>query len=479
MRKSLRERTYFEGLLMLILTLFVVRGLMLFFQFPYEFIAIDIFDPKKYASSRLNPSLGDLILNLVLLGMLCLFIFSLYSRPAIFRILLRISTGGRLVLSTILVFVSYLWLSVHFQVISSLSYHSQWSMDITQNIELNYFKLASYGIFFFSGVIYFLLAHVSFKWFFHLNSLDNLRSLWVFMVGTLAFVAFSVIFSGNFYFIAAINILFYIVVAVFQLPRYIGRIQYVTFVYFFICGIPPALVAVYANYQYSFEQMNYTKQRIGSQLLVENDLYAEYVLTEAAQKIRNDVFIQNRIFSPYTSKSVIEQKIRRVYLSNYLDQYDIQIYAFNSRGQSFDASSPIQDYFKLYKHVEPYGTEVEGLYFINELDKSAAKRYLFFIDISRYDQIAGYVLLSLKLKRFVPNTVYPRLLLDNRYPQQPEINDVMSYGIYRAVQSYTIMDLLIIGGTFRFHISMTQDFITRACPMMVTITSDSGVTGGS
>lgn len=42
-----------------------IRILMLAFSFPNDFFQTGIFDPSLYASSKLNPSLGDLLLNVI------------------------------------------------------------------------------------------------------------------------------------------------------------------------------------------------------------------------------------------------------------------------------------------------------------------------------------------------------------------------------------------------------------------------------
>src|SRR5690606_20685335 len=47
-----------------------VRGLMLYLNFPGDFFEFPLFDPVNYASSWLNPSLGDLLLNTLCLSLI-------------------------------------------------------------------------------------------------------------------------------------------------------------------------------------------------------------------------------------------------------------------------------------------------------------------------------------------------------------------------------------------------------------------------
>ncbi len=452
-RNYASNHQYDRGFLFLLIGLPVFRVLMIFKGFPYSFIQIDLFDPRNYASSAINPSLGDLLLNLLVLGGLALYGFKYYYRSKWYKALRYSRKAVRNTVSVFLIFLTYFWLNLHYLLMLSLSFDSQWTMDITENMEFNYLKLISYGLFFLSGVIYFLLTHISFKLFFRLNDVHKPVTLFNFLGGTALFILLSIFAGWDFSVIVIVNVIFYTFLLLFRLPNYVNRIEFLTFVYFFISGIPAAVTGAYANFKYSQESVIIKKERLASQLLIENDPVTEFLLNQAAEKIKNDVFIQSRIYSPYASKNVIKQKIKREYLGNYLEQYDAQIYIFNSKGRPFDTGRSRTDYFQLMNQVKDYKTDVPGLFFINELNKSFAKRYLYFIEIRRYNRIAGYILIDLKLKRFVPNTVYPLLLSDNRYSYNPDLLRNLSYGIFdnnRLVFNY---------GTFNYKKDLYPDLL--------------------
>src|SRR5690606_17845482 len=146
-------------------------------------------------------------------------------------------------------------------------------------------------------------------------------------------------------------------------------------------------------------------------------------------KIKSDIFIKNRLYSPFYSKEIIEQKIRRVYLNNYLDRYDIQVYMFNAQGRPYNFQTPnLSVFINAFAH-EQYETDYPGIYFINESPLSPLKRYLVFVDINRYGSRIGYIVLDLKLKKIIPNSVYPELIVDKRFVQSEEGD--YSYGIFQ------------------------------------------------
>ncbi|NJN25245.1 MAG: HAMP domain-containing histidine kinase [Cyclobacteriaceae bacterium] len=135
------------------------------------------------------------------------------------------------------------------------------------------------------------------------------------------------------------------------------------------------------------------------------------------------------MFSPFASKLIIEKKIRREYLNN-LDKFDIQIFVFNSRGEPFEQFNLNESYHSLKARLSEYKTETEGLYFINQARGQATTRYMDFIEIKDRGQVIGYVLIDLRQKRLVPNSVFPLLLNENLDAQQIEGTEQYSYGVF-------------------------------------------------
>ena len=62
------------GLLFLTISLLTIRGLMLYFDFPFAMTEFDLFNSRFFASSIFNPSLGDLLLNNLVLFVIVYFV---------------------------------------------------------------------------------------------------------------------------------------------------------------------------------------------------------------------------------------------------------------------------------------------------------------------------------------------------------------------------------------------------------------------
>ena len=70
MSRLKRKRKYEVAFSWLAAYLLLLRAVMLYFGVPFLFVETDLFNPKFYASSVLEPSLGDLLLNALVIVIL-------------------------------------------------------------------------------------------------------------------------------------------------------------------------------------------------------------------------------------------------------------------------------------------------------------------------------------------------------------------------------------------------------------------------
>jgi two-component system, NtrC family, nitrogen regulation sensor histidine kinase NtrY len=423
------RRKFLQGFILLFVGLVLMRISLLVLDLPNSIIQLSIFNPRYYASSMINPSLGDLLINILIVYILIWFVFKYFFRSHIFRIILELKYYLRIIVSFSILSLSYFTLFLHYYFIKTLYLHSQWTLDINQSIDFTFLKVVCFLIFAIISSIYFLAGHVSYNIFTRLNPTP---ATWftTFIISSVVIVTMAHIIDVDFLLISLVNVAYFLLLYFLQLPKKLVHIKFITFIYFFISAMVSAFVAAYSVYNFEKIRNINDKYKFGTQLLIENDIWGEYLLAEATQRIQNDPFINNRMFSPFSSKDVIEQKIRRIFLNNYFDKYDIQIYLFNSQGDPYDFSAVGADYFTIRSFYENEFslTEHEGLYFDHQIGPNLVKRYLNFIEIKRYGINIGYIVMDLKLKRIIPSSVYPQLLVDQRF-LYPYLNRSYSYGI--------------------------------------------------
>jgi signal transduction histidine kinase len=431
--RLIRKRKVHLAFLLLILGMFSVRALMLYFNFPFGVIELKLFDLMYYASSALNPSLGDLLLNLLVFLLIAWNLFKHFYKAVSYRKLVHFSDNKKAVFSILVISYSYFQLYFNYLIFRTINFDSQWSLDVNLNLDFTYLKLVSLLIIFINAVIYFLMAHLVFKVYLRINRQNNFLLVFDFLIGTLLFVTTSLLLDLDFWVVTVVNFIYFLVLYFFELPKFLINIRYHTFFYFFLSAMVTAIIGAYSIYQYETFKDQFNAQRLLDDLLIENDHYGEFRLNEAALKIQDDVFIKSRLLNAFFSKEIIEQKIKRVYLSNYFDKYDTQILLFSANGDPINSeNTPNYHLIKSRFDRPEFRTNYKDLLFVN-FGSGRPNEYLNFIEIKRYNVVIGYIVVRLVLKRIIPNNVYPTLLADQRF-LQTQLTDEnyrdYSYGIF-------------------------------------------------
>lgn len=456
LRYLIYQNEYQKGFLLLILWLMAVRGLMLYFDFPFSLIDIDLFNSIYFASSDFNPSLGDLLLNVLSLFLVVIYLFKFYHKFRIYKKLIHLSQYKKIFITVFLVLLSFFALFFQFMVLSSIYQHSQLSIDITSSIRFSSLKIVVLVIFIINATIYFLLSHIIFKIFMRISVSSGRITFYTFVAGMLLFITLGHLLEVNFWMITLLNTLYFLVLYAMGLPKYLAKIKYITFIYLFSGAMVCAMIGAYSVYHFEQRKNLNHKQRFANQILVENDILGENLLYEAAIRIKNDIFIKGRFTSLFASKDIIQQKIKRYYLSSYFDKYDVQVHLFNSKGDPLKNSDTIPNFYILKQRIgdEKYETDYENLYFLNDPGATGISNYFYFIEIKRFGLTIGHILLDLKLKKIIPNTVYPELLIDKRF-YQPNLNKNYSYAIFSNGE------LLNSAGTFNYVRNLDSEILEK------------------
>lgn len=429
-----QTRSYEWGFLVLAAYLFILRAAMLYFNFPNVWIELNLFNSKYYASSPVNPSLGDLLLNVVAVAVLMIYAITYFYRSKLYHYLIKLPVYINIGLSVILVIISNWVLYLHFYVLRSIYLHSQLTLDITASIEFSFFKIICLAIFVLTSSIYFIAVHQIGSLFIRINRGSEVKPILWILIGAALYLLISYLASIYYPFVVLCNTLYVITLYYFRLPKSLYRFKYATSIYLFTTALICAAIGAYAVYNLELRKHVINQQRFGMQLLTEKDILGEYYLTQAADYIKDDPLVKARLIGgSFIAPDVVEQKIKRVYLKGHVyDNYEINILLFNVAGELLQPTGqPLNywDYLLRYKR-ERYKTDYPNLFFVNELGGDIAKEYINIIPIQTDQNPVGYVIINLKLKRIVPENVYPELLVDKRFSQSAE-SQRYSYAVYK------------------------------------------------
>ena len=414
----LAQSNLFAGILLFGALLFLLRMLMIFYQYPLSILEWYLFEPFTYAGGQWQPSEGDLILNvLALLGLVWFAFKEMNSRAE----LKPIHLYPTLLLAIIL--------TIHFVVqLQSMIHNAQWSFDVSQEISFDPQKVLAYVAVFFNAMMCVMVYHLILKraeLFKHKKHLIWLISF----IGGASWLT-ALMTSSTIAVVIGIITVYALVILYFSLSEQLEKLNYNSFLYFFLASfIWSAIAVVVLNKEVKTHAL-LDKTALAIDLQSENDLTGEYLLSQAKINIESDILIQNNITNPFSSKDLINQKIRRVYLGDYFDKYEIDILLFNGSGKPISGNSLNIDVLKEVYGTSQNATDFESLYFLVDNFPQPLQQYYLFCEIKRYGTIVGHVLVKLDKKRQVNNSILPRLLLDE--DTNIEDRSKMSYAFFQS-----------------------------------------------
>ncbi len=418
-----------HGKVFLLLCVFFVggRALMLYFFSSPDW---PLFDPSFFASSGYNRSIGDLLLNMLAISVPIGYLFYNYYRIPFFKSVLATRGKMRLVASIVALLACFYCILFPFLFFETISHNSSISLDVTQRLEFDYLRTFSFLSIILGSVSGFALTHIFLRLLLSLTG----RSAKVFftrlLVATLLFFVISILIERSYAISMAVSVGYLSVTWALNLPKYLWRTSYTTFIYLFVAMVALAMQGSLAIRKFVVEDKISSQVRFANAFLTDRDYLGEYLLNESVQRISGDPFIQTRLGSPFLSKAVVRQKVKQVYLNSYFDKYDIRVYLFNASGNSYDNSTSLS--FSETSTDFQRGannTNFEGIFFLKNSTPESTKRYLAVVPISRFGLVTGYVVLDLSLKRVIPRNVFPELLLDDRFIQYFKNRD-FSYAFY-------------------------------------------------
>ena len=434
---------------MLLASFWLLRYLMTLLDFPGVFIRFQLFDPQYFASSSLNRSLGDLLLNTIALFTVCYYLFRNYYRFKSIKLLLN-RPSMRPVLATLtalLFFMCFLFPGV---VIQTVYNNSGIVLDIAQSLQFDALRVTAQIIVIMSWVCAFLFSHVCIRL---LIAASTKYTVAIYLIAGGVLFALINETTGQMYRpTLLIGGLFFIVVYLTGFYRQLRRVSYTTFTYLFVVIVAFAIASTVTIHEFTRKEKIENQFRFASNFLIDRDYFAEYLLQDVARKISADAFIQSRIASPFLSKETIRQKVRQVFLPSYFNKYDVEILIFGPGGTPVNNRSPatFAELIAIYNN-EAYRTQQEGIFYVSNPTSDITQRYLVVSPITRSGQLSGYVVLELLLKKIIPESVYPELLIDNRFQQFYRTHDI-SYAVYGR-------DLLYSSGDFNYERLFKREYL--------------------
>jgi len=343
-----------QAFFLLLVSVLGIRALMLTSRFPGILVDSILFDPASYASSVVNPSLGDLLLNLLCINILAIF-FLLNLRKIInLKWVFRSKRIIRDALSVVLVALTYLAALAVFLVLQSISINSpNILLDINIDFSFGYLKIAAILVFVMALLLYFMVCHSVSKLIFKLS--PNLTDLTVIMaMGSLGYFVFSIMLELDYIWVFNVNAVYFAIITYFNFPLSLQKIENKTFIYLLICSVASSLIAALSIFVHYENRVEKAKQAISERIASvpierviqskgnlaaffevkseKEDPFERFYLIKSVAALQADDGLSADLDAPSPNYEEVSQKSMR-FLSPYLKKITVEVVVLNARGK--------------------------------------------------------------------------------------------------------------------------------------------------
>ncbi|MDP4679795.1 MAG: HAMP domain-containing histidine kinase, partial [Cyclobacteriaceae bacterium] len=445
-----KNNKFWTGFIILLVGNLGVRIFLISSSLPFAITGGDLFNSSIYVSSIFSSSLGDLTLNISSLLLLTIYVFN--SRIYISEVYNELLSGTtRKVLNVLLYFFGFGILYSYGLVILDILANSQIGLDISMSIEFDYIRLTALLSIILSGLTSFLSIHIIYKVVFY-NRLELIKRFVMVSFPPVLLISILAVLKGEYLAVVlACHLSYFLIIFIYDLPSRMKNFRFGSLLYVLSAILLFSIVGATTIYKGYERSELIEKQKFATKLLIDRDIEAEYLLGQITEKIKSDMIMNSKLLGPRVSISQIKDRVNQLFIHGYFSGYNVSSSIFDKDGIGLGKNTGLVYYSDVKKRFSSpqFATDFTDIFFESNFLATGRKRYLCFVELQRYNNLTGYIILELQQKKQVSKSVYPELLLDNRYFG----NDSFNYAIFDKI------GLVHSTGSFNYKADFSFDWI--------------------
>lgn len=434
-----QQYSFLPGLMFLVLVLASLRLLSYYYPVPVNLRQFEMFDPAIYGSNLILKSLGDLLLNALLLIWVLLYMYQfgpVLKLPA--RVNPYVSAGF---LSAAIFLLTILFGNI----VRSLVSDSQISFNVTNFFSLNFYSFIGFFVLGCLVVIYFLIIRALFVLLKEATGASVFIQLLYFSVT--GFLYLTITFSSG---AVLYNLGLLIWLLVFTvISQTSGLITKVvpnggrTIFFVFLYSVSLTILLVNENNYREWTD----RKRMAEKLSLQTDPSAENLLSIALNNFRGD-FLQTNFsrFRISGTNRFLKDSLLNENFSGYLNKYNTRLFTFDEDEQPLfnEDSTSFNTLNTIYNLQSKQATVKDWKYYEESFDKFYYLARKEVIDTTTF-KVKGTVFLLSKPKTYADEKFYPELFSKN-FNLQTESSPAYAYALYKnneLISSYNDYDFPI------------------------------------
>lgn len=447
-----------NGIFLFFVSLTLLRYLSIRYNFPESFYCFDLFHPKVYgdSSSIWLSSLGDLLINIILLFYFSFIFYSEFTAPAfVLRLKANYKKGV-----TFFLFLCYFWISwVITSLFTGLIKNSSISFNINNFFSLNIYSYISIIIIALLLFIYFLLSDKLVA-VIQQFSLTVKEIVFIFLISVL-------IHTGIYHLLGSRDLVIifwpFVILLLILFIKYRSSIYPFSGIIFLVFLF--TLYSVHVLLKYSRLKEEESRKIYVEKIAMEQDPIAELLFQDVSNSIAKDSILSSYVSGTEKQTIDFEKRLRQQYFSGFWEKYDVRIALFDnmcvpiikSQNTAFDNNL----YFDELISGDGYRTASVDFYFINNVAGKIS--YLAKLPFNKSNGTKfGTLYIELDGKFISDEIGFPELLLDRNVGLSQELANY-SYAKYknnRLITQYGKYAYSATGHDFEIEKAIF-DFVTK------------------
>jgi len=425
--ETVETKGWVKGLLTLVIPVFILRLLSYYLPFPFEYRNLPLFDPAIYASNSFHPSLGDLLINVILLFWIISFVkfVAIHSLRNIPDIRGRKGWWMTAILCIFLIVLSFTSAGV----IRSLIIDSKISFDVTNFFSLNIYSLLSFIILCFIILTFFHLSHIVLLFIYKCTDVPDYARYIIIATAGLIYLTLTLTSASS---LSNVIVLLWLLVYIFIMEFrkediFIPILRssfFLIWIIFFAASI--SALIIYQNRYVEFTQ----RKQAAEKLAVQSDPSAETLMSIGITNINNDFLSHNfNRFRVELANKTIKDSLINENFSGYLNKYDTRLYTYDKYYHPLfnDDSVPFGAISSIITNRSKPTTSPDLYYYENEFNEFS---YLYKKDIrDKRGNVQGYFFIVAELKKYKSDALYPELFKQVENVES-DLNVNYAYAIY-------------------------------------------------
>ena len=408
------------GFLIMLSGIATLQLVFLLFGFPDQYLGGALFDSSVYISSVLGSTLGGLFIN-----SLCILILVSYAMKYVSSV--SIENQSAFVKVVLYIFGYSVALGFSLMVLD-LIFNSQINFDLNSSIDFDAVRVLAFAIICLNSVVGFMILHIIYL-LIAANKPTGYKLFFTLTIsGLLVGGTLSLLLGLPFLWVCILWFLYFLVLYFNDLPLLASKFKFGSLIYYLI-GILffSTLGAITIQHGIASKEI-VDKQKFSTHLLIDRDIEGEYLLNEISTKIRSDMVLNSKLITPRVPVSQVKERVNQLFVDDYFAGYNLTVRIFDKDGLELVTTLGIVHYDDLKERFRSpaFMTDYPNIYYEGNFLSTGRKRYLSFVELERYGNQTGYIVLELHQKKQASRSVYPELLLN----QSIEKASAYDYAVY-------------------------------------------------